>query len=307
MQIGVMFPQNEIGSDVDDIHAFVRAAEAAGCRHVWATDHVVGVDRNVYTTWDRPYSREHEFHEPLMLFAHLAAISDLEFVTGIVILPQRQTVLVAKQAAELDILCRGRLRLGVGIGWNRVEYESLGAGFAQRGRRIEEQIELLRRLWTEPSVDFRGEFDVVPNAGIAPLPVQRPIPVWMGAGASDAALSRVGRLADGYLANATPTDGSDVARRLAVVRAAAEQAGRDPASIGVEGLLPVVDQSDDRVQEIAGRWRALGATHLSIDPRAVSLHVNQDVSMEHKVREQRSSTSRLIEAVQRGSELIARA
>jgi len=303
MQIGVMFPQNEIGSDTDDIRAFTAAAVGAGCRHVWATDHVIGADTSRRPDWKGAYGVEHEFHEPLILFAYLAAICELELVTGVVILPQRQTVLVAKQAANLDILCRGRLRLGVGVGWNPVEFEALGQDFHARGRRIEEQVALMRRLWTEPVVDFRGEFDVVGGAGLAPLPIQRPIPVWMGAGDAPAALRRVGRLADGYLAQRAPGPGSPIEQHLAHVHEGARRAGRDPQALGVQGLLPIEGKSDAEIRETAARWRDLGATHLSIDPRAVSLHVRQGLSMAEKARS-KAPVARLIENLKRGAAAI---
>jgi len=304
MQIGVMFPQNEIGSDVDDIRAFTQAAVDAGCRHLWATDHVIGADTARRPDWKGAYGVEHEFHEPLVLFGYLAAICDLELVTGVIILPQRQTVLVAKQAAGLDVLCRGRLRLGVGVGWNPVEFEALGMNFHARGRRLEEQVSLMRRLWTERVVDFEGEFDVVRGAGIAPLPIQRPIPVWMGAGGAPAALRRVGRLADGYLAQRAPGPGSPTEQHLALVYEGAREAGRNPASLGIQGLLPIEGRSDAEIRETARRWRDLGATHLSIDPRAVSLHVRQDLSMAEKVKS-KAPTARLIENLTRGAEAAA--
>jgi probable F420-dependent oxidoreductase len=304
MQIGVMFPQNEIGSDVADIRAFTAAAVAVGCGHIWATDHVIGADTARRPDWKGAYGVQHEFHEPLILFAYLAAICDLELVTGVIILPQRQTVLVAKQAANLDILCQGRLRLGVGVGWNPVEFEALGQDFHARGRRLEEQVALMRKLWTEPVVDFEGEFDVVRGAGLAPLPIQRPIPVWMGAGDAPAALRRVGRLADGYLAQRAPGPGSPTEQHLAHVREGARAAGRDPASLGLQGLLPIEGKSDALIRETATRWRDLGATHLSIDPRAVSLHVREGLSMEEKVRS-KAPAARLIENLQRGAEAAA--
>ncbi len=305
-QLGVMFPQNEIGGSVDNLDHFIDAAIAGGCRHIWATDHVVGVDTSRRPDWAGPYTVDSEFHEPLMLFAYLAARCELELFTGVIILPQRQTVLVAKQAAELDLLCRGRLRLGVGVGWNPVEYQALGMDFSTRGRRIEEQITLLRQLWSQRVVDFCGEFDQVDGAGIAPLPVQRPIPVWMGAGDSPAGLRRIGRLADGYLAQAVATGDGQVERHLAQVRQGAELAGRDFSGLGIQGLVPVVGKSDGEILDIAGRWRDLGASHLSIDPRAVSLHVNQDLSMEEKLARQRSSLSLLVDNLQRATALLAR-
>jgi probable F420-dependent oxidoreductase len=176
MQIGVVFPQTEIGPDGGAVRSYGHRVEELGFRHVLAYDHVLGADRAVHRGWDRPYDSATTFHEPLVMFGFLAALTSLELVTGIIILPQRQTALVAKQAAEVDLLSGGRLRLGVGLGWNYVEYEALGQDFATRGRRIEEQVALMRRLWTEPSLSHAGPFDRITGAGIAPLPVQRPIP-----------------------------------------------------------------------------------------------------------------------------------
>ena len=177
MQIGVVLPQTEIGTDVSAIRSYGQGVEELGFKHLIAYDHVLGADPSVYEDWDGPYDIDTQFHEPFVLFGFLAACTSLELASGIVILPQRQTALVAKQAAEVDILTDGRFRLGVGIGWNPVEYESLGQDFTQRGRRIEEQVELMRRLWSERSVTFTGVFDEVAGVGLAPLPVQRPIPV----------------------------------------------------------------------------------------------------------------------------------
>ncbi len=191
MRVGVVFPQTEIGADVGAVRAYAQRVEELGYRHVLAYDHVLGADPAVHRGWQGPYDVTTTFHEPFVLFGYLAGITSLELVTGIIILPQRQTALVAKQAAEVDLLTRGRFRLGVGLGWNAVEYEALGQDFATRGRRIEEQVDLLRRLWTEPTVTFHGRFDEVTGAGLAPLPVQRPIPVWFG-GQSDPAYRRIG-------------------------------------------------------------------------------------------------------------------
>src|ERR1700716_247210 len=178
MQIGVVFPQSEIGADVDGVRAYGLAVEELGFTHVMAYDHVVGADPEVHQGWNGPYDVHTTFHEPMVMFGYLAAVTSLELVTSIIILPQRQTVLAAKQAAEVDLLSGGRFRFGVGLGWNPVEYEALGQPFDKRGRRLSEQIGLLRALWTSPSVTFVGEFDQVTGAGLAPLPVQRPIPIW---------------------------------------------------------------------------------------------------------------------------------
>ncbi len=181
MQFGVVFPQTEIGADVDGILAYARGVEQLGFRHLLAYDHVVGADPAVHRGWQGPYDVSSTFHEPFVLFGYLAAVSTLELVSGIIILPQRQTVLVAKQSAEVDLLSGGRLRLGVGLGWNTVEYEALGKRFSDRGRRLDEQVILLRRLWTERTLSHQGNYETVTGAGLAPLPVQRPIPIWFGA------------------------------------------------------------------------------------------------------------------------------
>src|SRR6266545_4375580 len=166
MQIGVVFPQIEIGADAGAVRAYAAAVSDLGYRHVLAYDHVVGADPAAYRGWNGPYDIDDTFHEPLVLYGFLAGITSLELVTGILILPQRQTVLVAKQAAEVDLLTGGRFRFGVGIGWNPVEYDALGQRFDQRGRRLSEQIEFLRALWTSPSVSFDGTFDHITGAGI---------------------------------------------------------------------------------------------------------------------------------------------
>ncbi|EUA42468.1 F420-dependent oxidoreductase family protein [Mycobacterium xenopi 4042] len=158
MRIGVVFPQTEIGSDPGAIRAYAEQVEGLGFSHLLAYDHVVGADPKIHVGWNGPYDLHSTFHEPLVTFGYLAAITtSLELVTGIVILPQRQTVLLAKQAAEVDLLSRGRLRLGVGLGWNAVEYEALGEDFSTRGRRCEEQVDLMRRLWTEETVTYRAD------------------------------------------------------------------------------------------------------------------------------------------------------
>lgn len=197
MRIGVVFPQTEIGSDPAVLRSYAQRVEELGFTHILAYDHVVGADPRVHRGWRGPYDIDSTFHEPFVLFGYLAAITSLELVTGVIILPQRQSVLVAKQAAEVDLLTGGRFRLGIGLGWNAVEYEALGETFTNRGKRSEEQVELMRRLWTERSVTFDGKYHTVTAAGLAPLPVQRPIPVWFGA-ASDRAFERAGRLGDGW-------------------------------------------------------------------------------------------------------------
>jgi probable F420-dependent oxidoreductase len=267
MRIGVVFPQTELGGDVGAVRAYGQRVEELGFTHVLAYDHVVGADPEVHAGWNGPYDVHTTFHEPLVLFGYLAAITSLELVTGIVILPQRQTALVAKQAAEVDLLSGGRFRLGVGIGWNAVEYEALDKTFTNRGRRLGEQVALLRQLWTEQSVTFEGEFERVTGAGLAPMPSQRPIPIWFGA-SSAPALRRAGRLADGWFPQASPGPTLDAAR--AHVEAGAREAGRAPASIGMEGRV-VWRGSADKLVDHVGSWRDAGASHLSVNTMGAGL------------------------------------
>jgi probable F420-dependent oxidoreductase len=272
MQIGVVFPQTEIGPDGGAVRSYGQRVEELGFRHVLAYDHVLGADRAVHRGWDRPYDSATTFHEPLVMFGFLAALTSLELVTGIIILPQRQTALVAKQAAEVDLLSGGRLRLGVGLGWNYVEYEALGQDFATRGRRIEEQVALMRRLWTEPSLSHAGPFDRITGAGIAPLPVQRPIPVWFGA-QSAPAYRRAGRLADGWFPQVQPGPELDQAR--AVVSQAATEAGRDPATLGMEGRITWRGDAGELAGQ-AARWQDAGASHVSINTMGAGLATLDD-------------------------------
>jgi probable F420-dependent oxidoreductase len=204
----------------------------------------------------------------LVLFGFLAGITRrIEFVTGILILAQRQTVLVAKQAAEVDVLSGGRFRLGVAVGWNDVEFQALNESFTNRGKRSEEQIRLLRALFTQESVTFHGKWHHVEAAGINPLPVQRPIPLWIG-GYTEATLERIVRLGDGWFPQADP----DIARpQIEQLRKLAEVAGRDPASIGIEGRLNISTVPEERWVSTVQAWQALGATHLGISTMRAGL------------------------------------
>jgi probable F420-dependent oxidoreductase len=262
MQVGVVFPQTEVGGSAADVRAYGLAIEQLGFAHVLAYDHVLGADPAVHKPWTGPYDVHSTFHEPFVLFGYLAGLTALELVTGVIILPQRQTALVAKQAAEVDVLAGGRFRFGVGLGWNAVEYEALGQTFTNRGRRMEEQIALLRRLWTEPTVTHDGEFERVTGAGLAPPPVQRPIPIWIGA-QSPAAYRRAGRLADGWFPQVPPGPELDSAR--ATVADAAATAGRDPDSLGMEGRVKWSAAGAGKLAEEVGRWRDAGATHVAIN------------------------------------------
>ena len=262
MRIGVVFPQTEIGVDPGVIRDYATAAEELGYQHILAYDHVLGANPASRPGWRPPYTHKSPFHEPFVLFGYLAAVTKaIELVTGIIVLPQRQTALVAKQAAALDVLSGGRLRLGIGIGWNAVEYEALGANFKDRGARSEEQVQLMRRLWTEELVTFEGRWHKITDAGLNPLPVQRPIPVWFG-GTDDRALRRLARLGDGWFPLLAP----DETCREAIERVAAyaREAGRDPREIGIEGRI-TYGQDPDRWVATVESWQKLGATHLSIN------------------------------------------
>ncbi len=271
MRVGVVFPQTEITADPDALTRYALAAEAAGYAHIEAYDHILGADPAVRPL-NGPYTHESLFYEPFLLFAHLAAItSTIEFSTGVIILPQRQTALVAKQASILQVLSRGRFRLGVGIGWNEREYEALDVDFRTRGRRLEEQIELLRRFWTEPLVTFEGEFHSVLAAGLNPMPSSA-IPIWMGGGTgryADRVLDRIGRLADGWIPQ--PGTPEEVLPQLEQIRAAGAAVGRDlsdlPISVrGAIGRRALEDEVADAV-----RWLELGISHYSVNTMGAGL------------------------------------
>lgn len=271
MQIGVVFPQTELGGDVGAVRAYGQRVEELGYR--LAYDHVVGADPKTHVGWNGPYDVHTTFHEPMVMFGYLAGVtSSLEFVTGVIIVPQRQTVLLAKQAAEVDLLSSGRFRLGIGIGWNAVEYEALGEDFTNRGKRSEEQIELMRRLWTQEAVTFDGKYHKVTGAGLAPLPVQRPIPVWIGTN-SKRGYERAGRLADGWFPMIAPGAKLDDAR--AVVHQAAVAADRDPDSIGMQGAVTWQGSADDVAAGVA-KWAQAGATHVGINTMGAGLKTVDD-------------------------------
>lgn len=271
--IGVVLPQTELGADVADLRRYGRAVQELGYTHVMAYDHVVGADRAVYPELPAcVYDVDSTFHEPLVTFGYLAALTELELFTGVIILPQRQTALVAKQAAQVDLLSGGRLRLGVGLGWNRVEYDSLGQDFATRATRFEEQITLLRRLWTERSVTSHGQFDNIEGVGLAPLPPQQPIPVWIG-GRVPAAFRRAGRLADGWFPEMGP--GPELAAALAHVAEGAHRVHRDPASLGMLGRVHL-SSGIDAVPQTVQAWRDAGATHIAVNTMGAGMRSVDD-------------------------------
>jgi probable F420-dependent oxidoreductase len=262
VQIGAVLPQGDIGADVGALRDYAQAAQDLGYDFLVTSDHVVGADKADYPHLDRVFAIESFQHEPLTLGAFLAgAAPRIGFLTSVIILPQRQTVLVAKQAAELDLLTNGRLRLGVGIGWNPVEFDALGMRFQNRARRFVEQITLLRRLWTERLVTLEGRHHSVRAAGINPRPVQQPIPIWIGASA-EAAVKRATRIADGYLP-LRPLEGGWQAT-IDKVHGWLREAGRDPAAFGLEGRLNAGTGTPDEWRQTVELWRGFGASHLSV-------------------------------------------
>jgi len=263
MEIGAVFPQTDFGQDPLAIRDFAQAAEALGYHHVVAFDHVLGANPDRPEGWTGAYTFRDPFLEPFVLFTHMAAHTrSLVLETGILILPQRQTALVAKQAATLDVLSAGRLRLGVGLGWNRVEYTALGEDFHNRGRRIEEQVAVLRELWTHPLVDFHGKWHTIEGAGLNPLPVQRPIPIWLG-GYAEPALRRAARIGDGWMASQRTPENSKPT--LETLERFLREEGRTRADFGVEVRIPYGDANPAEWIATLEQWQALGATRVSLN------------------------------------------
>ena len=259
MKLGAVFPQTEIGADPDDVARFAATAEELGYNHLVAYDHVLGANTASRPDWQGPYTSLSMFHEPFVLFGYLAGVtSTLELVTAVIILPQRQTALVAKQAACIDVISRGRLRLGIGTGWNAVEYDALNEDFSNRGLRSEEQIDVLRKLWADETITFNGKWHQIEDAGINPLPESRSIPVWLG-GMAPQVIERVGRIADGWF----PFFNPNLSEQLKEVHRCAELAGRDPASIGIECMAPLADagnQARDQLKNL----QDIGVTHSAV-------------------------------------------
>jgi probable F420-dependent oxidoreductase len=273
VELGAVFPQTEIGNDPIAIRDFAQAVESLGFTHLLIYDHVLGADPDRPGGWNGPYDKDTPFHEPFVTFGYLAgATEQIEFVTTVLILPQRQTALVAKQAAEVDLLSGGRLRLGVGTGWNQIEYEALGVDFAQRGARQEEQVELMRRLWAEDSFTFEGRFHKVTAAGINPRPA-RPIPIWFG-GSVDALLRRTARIGDGWMPLMGPNDAAKAA--VGTLHGYLEDAGRSPDGFGIQAQAQARGGNPDRWSSHAEAWRQLGATHLAIATMNAGFATPQD-------------------------------
>lgn len=260
----MVFPQTEIGNDPVAIRDYVQAADDLGFHYMVAYDHVLGADTTHHQLEGAAYTFETPFHEPLALFSYAAALTTrIHLVTGVIILPQRQAALVAKQAAEVDVLSGGRLILGVGTGWNHVEYEALGQDFRTRGKRLEEQVALMRALWAEPLVDFEGRFHRVTHAGINPRPASGRIPIWFG-GWADVVMDRTGRVGDGWLLGGAAKR-ENLEHRRDRIHAAARAAGRDPSSIAIAAGVNAGNYSTEQQADRARVLESAGATHCSIN------------------------------------------
>jgi probable F420-dependent oxidoreductase len=262
MEFGVVIPHHEIGTDPGELKAFVQGAEALGATHLLLYDHVLGADPNRPGGWkNRPYDKDVRFHEPFTTFAFVAGVtSKIGMMTTVLILPQRQTVLVAKQAAEVAILSGDRFRLGIGTGWNFVEYEGLNENFNNRGKRQAEQVELMRRLWTEDTFTYKGKYHTVTAAGINPRPKQ-PVPIWFG-GSAPALLERCARLGDGWVPLSGPTP--DAKAAIDTLKAERAKAGKSWDGFGIQAQAQIRGGDPDRWRAHAGKWRELGATHIAV-------------------------------------------
>ncbi|MAU11711.1 MAG: LLM class F420-dependent oxidoreductase [Anaerolineaceae bacterium] len=259
MKMGAIFPHFEFGTDADAVRDFAQTAEGLGYNHIGADDHVIGPNPDRPGGWTGWVTYETAFYEPMTLFSFMAAVTTtLSFNTWILLLPQRQTVLVAKQAATLDILSKGRLRLGLGVGWNEIEYIALNADFHTRGKRVEEQVALLRQLWTQELVDFKSEWHHIPDAGINPLPVQRPIPLWFG-GQSEPAIRRAARIGDGWMPLFTEPE--EAKPSIDLLDRCLDEAGRSRADFGLEARIPYGSGDPEVWQRLLEDWQRVGATH----------------------------------------------
>ena len=273
MKFGAIFPQYEVSSDVENIRTFMLEVEAMGYDYVLAYDHILGANPEREYELTGSYTYETQFHEIFSLFSYASGITTkLEFATGILILPQRQTALVAKQAAQVDLFSGGRLRLGIGVGWNQVELEGMGEDFSTRGRRSAEQVEVMKLLWQNELVRYEGEFHKLDDVGINPLPIQHPIPVWFG-GSADAVLKRMAKLGDGWMTSTMPIEG--VKPRLEKLHEYLRAEERDPANFGIDPFISL-NRLDDPMGTLE-QWQELGATHASI----LTMHGGNTTVEEH--------------------------
>lgn len=284
MRLGAAFPTLEIGGDPVAVRDWAQAAEDLGYDHILAFDHILGFRDGRDVSYFGPLTASVLIDEPLVLLAFLAAAtSRIGLATGILVSPVRQTALLAKQAAEIDVLSGGRLRLGIGVGWVPRESAALNEDYTTRGRRIEEQLAVLRALWTEEDVTFDGQWHHLDQAGLAPRPVQRPVPVWMGGNAGPA-VERAARLADGWMTGPIALD-DDTRAMVEQFHRDTERFGRAVGSVGLEAFLSLPDVPPERWADHAAAWLAMGATHLTVSTMGTGLtSVTQHVDALAKVR-----------------------
>ena len=264
MKLGITLPLVDIQGDPGAVRDFAQAAEATGYHHLGAPDHVLGVNVVSRPDWGTRNTSKDFFHDPFVMFGFLSACTrKIEFSTQVLILPQRQAVLVAKQAASLDVLSGGRLRLGIGVGWNPVEYVGLNENFHNRGKRSEEQVRVMKALWAEPHLDFKGEWHRIDDAGINPLPTRRTIPLWFG-GHEDVTLRRVAELGDGWIMLAHPM-GELAEAEFAKLRRYVKEAGRDPAAVGSEVWVSTAEGGPEDWRKAFQFWQGAGVTHITLN------------------------------------------
>ena len=263
LQIGVVFPQIEFPSDPTAVRDYTQTAEELGYSHILAYDHILGANPDRPGGWKGPYTYQDPFLEPFVLFSFMAGMTKrIAFASGIIILPQRETAVVAKQAATLDVLSNGRFRLGVGIGWNKVEYVALNQDFHTRGKRIEEQIEVMQQLWHEELITYNGRWHHIPDAGLNPLPLNKHVPLWFG-GHADAVLQRAAKWGDGWFPNyRQPNQAKPEIEKL---MGYAESNGRSPQEIGIEARITYGDGNPDQWHDLVAGWQAVGATHITLN------------------------------------------
>jgi probable F420-dependent oxidoreductase len=280
MKLSALFPTRDIGTDPAKIRDWAQAAEDLGFDCIEVADHVFGAAPR--GDWKPTYSEHDPFHETFTTMAFLAAVTKkVELCSGVLILPQRQTGVVAKQAAQVDILSGGRLRLGVGVGWNHVEYEALDIEWKTRGARQEEQIEVMRKLWTEDLVTYKGRFHTLNAVNMLPVPVQRPIPIWFG-GSSDAVVKRAARIGDGWMPIMKP----DVAEpKIAMIHETMKAHGRDPAKFGLEAWLRFDEPDPDAWRAGAEAWKRLGAQIVMIYPMYRMADVKDQIDTIRRIKE----------------------
>lgn len=277
-RLGVVFPQTTFFGSAPEMREFTTGVAALGFHHVLAYDHVLGASKATRPDWSGPYSSDDPFQEPFLLFSFMAALApSLEFATGVIILPQRQTALVAKQAANLDLLSGGTFRLGVGTGWNEVEYEGLNENFTNRGKRFSEQIELIRELTRHDVIDYRGTWHRIDHAGIRPLGIQRPVPIWIG-GSAEVAVRRAARIADGFFVNGTAIERCEPS--IGVLLDELKRRDRDVSTYGIEVRVSVAKNDQDSWKRDFTHWRERGVSHVSL----VTLGANFDQFPQHLER-----------------------